>query len=147
MEEALLEIDTPVYKISEAAEMLNISVHTLRMYEREGLIIPFRKDSKQRLFSQRDIERLKCIRRAINDEKISIEGIKRIYSLIPCFAIMSCSLSDREVCDAWGRHSKPCWLLNHINDFCSGRKCRLCVVYNNYGDCEIIKNKLKELLT
>ena len=33
----------PVFPISTAAKLLKISVHTLRMYEREGLIIPFKK--------------------------------------------------------------------------------------------------------
>ncbi len=32
----------PKYKISEAAKILGISVHTMRMYEREGLIIPLK---------------------------------------------------------------------------------------------------------
>jgi predicted site-specific integrase-resolvase len=39
----------PVFSISTAAKLLDVSVHTLRMYEREGLIIPFKKDSSQRL--------------------------------------------------------------------------------------------------
>ncbi|MCX8056055.1 MAG: MerR family transcriptional regulator, partial [Ignavibacteria bacterium] len=82
--------DKPKYKISEAAKILGISVHTLRMYEREGLILPFKKTTNQRLYSEKDIERLKCIRNSINEKKISIEGIKRIFSLIPCWAIVNC---------------------------------------------------------
>ncbi|MGB9664543.1 MAG: MerR family transcriptional regulator [Ignavibacteria bacterium] len=58
----------PKYKISEAAKILGISVHTLRMYEREGLIIPYKKSTKQRVYSDEDIDRLKCIRNAINEE-------------------------------------------------------------------------------
>jgi MerR family transcriptional regulator/heat shock protein HspR len=37
----------PIFPISTAAKLLNISVHTLRMYEREGLFIPYKKDSNQ----------------------------------------------------------------------------------------------------
>ncbi|MFH2031950.1 MAG: MerR family DNA-binding transcriptional regulator [Bacteroidota bacterium] len=39
----------PKYTISSAANLLGISVHTMRMYEKEGLIIPFKKESNQRL--------------------------------------------------------------------------------------------------
>jgi len=66
-------MDEPKYTISNAAKLMGISVHTLRMYEREGLIIPFKKESNQRLYSDRDLERVKCIRKTINDDKIHIE--------------------------------------------------------------------------
>ncbi len=68
----------PIFTISNAAKILGISVHTLRMYEREGLIIPFRKESNQRLYSNQDIERVKCIQKTINKDKINIEGIRRV---------------------------------------------------------------------
>jgi len=50
--------DKPVFSISIAAQLLGISVHTLRMYEREGLIIPFKTRTNRRLFSENDIERI-----------------------------------------------------------------------------------------
>ncbi|KAF0152001.1 MAG: MerR family transcriptional regulator [Ignavibacteria bacterium] len=68
----------PIYSISTAVLLLHISVHTLRMYEREGLIIPFKRASKQRLYSRADIERLECIRTTINQMKIGINGIKTL---------------------------------------------------------------------
>lgn len=76
-------IDEPIYPIRTAAKLLNISVHTLRMYEKENLIIPFKKSTNHRLYSNSDIERIKCIRNAINEMTISIKGIKRIYSMTP----------------------------------------------------------------
>ena len=136
----------PQYKISIAADILGISVHTLRMYEREGLIIPFKKDSSQRLYSDKDLERLNCIRTAINQEKISIEGIKRIFSLVPCWAIVKCSEIDKKNCEALNGHAKPCWTFKHENNYCTNRECRECEVYNDYGNCGVIKEKLKELL-
>ncbi len=137
--------DLPIFTISSAAKLLGISVHTLRMYEREGLIIPFKKESNQRLYSEKDIERIRCIRKAINEDKISIEGIKRILSLIPCWAVISCSLNDRENCGAYNGHSQACWMLNHKKNVCSDKECRDCEVYNEYGNCKEIKTKLKEL--
>src|SRR4030067_1200493 len=139
----MIEIDErfeePVYPISVAAKLLNVSVHTLRMYEREGLIIPYKKESNHRLYSKSDIERLSCIRRAINEYKISIAGIKTIYSLIPCWKIIGCSEAKRKNCEAFISHSKPCWSFNHKNNICTGKDCRECEVYNSFSDCRSIK--------
>src|SRR3989304_5728011 len=91
--------EEPLFPISITAKLLGISVHILRMYERENLIIPFKKKTNHRLYSKADIERISCIRRAINEYKISIAGIKTIYSLIPCWQIVKCSDEDRKNCD------------------------------------------------
>jgi len=138
--------DTPLYSIGTAARLLGISVHTMRMYERAGLIVPFKKETQQRLYTDRDIERLRCIRTAINEEKMSIEGIRRVLSLIPCWAIVHCTEADQAACPAYNGHSEPCWSLKKKGDFCSSRDCRSCEVYNDYGDCGSVKNRLKELL-
>lgn len=134
----------PVFSISTAAKLLNISVHTLRMYEKEGLIIPFKKGSQQRLYSKSDIDRIECIRKAINEDKISINGIKTIFSLIPCWQIKGCNESSK-TCKAFDEHSMPCWALKHKENFCTAQSCRECVVYQNYGNCKTIKEKLKDL--
>jgi MerR family transcriptional regulator/heat shock protein HspR len=139
-------MDEPKYTISNAAKLAGISIHTLRMYEREGLIIPFKKTSNQRLYSDRDLERIHCIRYSINEDKINIEGIRRILSLIPCWSIVKCNDEDRKLCKFYNGHTKPCWMVNHKNNYCTGRDCRTCEVYESYGTCDSIKNKLKILL-
>lgn len=139
-------INSPIYTISTAAKLLEISVHTLRMYEREGLIIPFRKSSNQRLYSDIDLERIKCVKHTINDLKINIEGIRRILALLPCWAIINCSESDRANCDYFNNYDKPCWMTIHKNNICKDLICRDCEVYNSFGNCASIKQKLKELL-
>jgi len=136
----------PLYSIGTAARILGISVHTMRMYERCGLIIPHKTETRQRLYAENDIERLRCIRNAINVEKISIEGIRRVLSLVPCWAIVHCGEKDREVCPAYNGHSEPCWALRRKAAFCTNRDCRSCEVYQNFGDCKSIKDRLKQLL-
>jgi len=138
--------ETPLYSIGTAARMLGVSVHTLRMYERSGLILPYKNDSHQRLYSDRDIDRLRCVRNAINVEKISIEGIRRVLSLIPCWAIVRCSEQDKATCAAYNGHSEPCWGLKRKGAFCTTRDCRTCEVYIAFGDCKSIKDRLKQLL-
>ena len=135
--------EIPLYPISSAAKILGISVHTLRMYEKEGLILPFKKESNHRLYSEADIERLKCIRRAINVSKISINGIKAIYSLIPCWELTYCSKEDRNNCEAFLSHSQPCWSFKHLNNICYNKECRNCTVYRNFTECW----RIKELIT
>lgn len=139
--------DIPIFTISNAAKILEISVHTLRMYEREGLIIPFRKQSNQRLYSNQDIERIKCIQKTINKDKINIEGMRRVLALLPCWAIVKCTELDRNNCEFYSGHTKPCWMIKHKNNFCTNKNCRECEVYYSFGTCSSIKDKLKELLT
>lgn len=136
----------PILSISAAAEIVGISVHTVRMYEREGLLIPYKEAGKQRRYSANDIERMRCIRQIINDEKMSIEGIRRMLALIPCWAITRCTKKDQKNCEYFSSYTQPCWMINHKNNYCSGRECRECEVYYSFGNCSSIKEKLKELL-
>lgn len=142
----LQSADDPIFTISNAAKILNISVHTLRMYEREGLLIPFRKASNQRLYSQKDIERVQCIQKTINDDKINIEGLRRVLALLPCWSIVKCSKMDRQNCQYFSDHTRPCWMINHKNNICMDKECRSCEVYQSFGSCASIKNKLIDLL-
>lgn len=137
--------ESPLFSISTAAKILNISVHTLRMYEREGLVVPYRKESKHRLYSQSDINRILCIRHAINSDKLSIAGIQTIYSLIPCWDIKNCSETDRKNCNAYQNHSKACWMFHHNDNICANAECRDCSVYKDYGECKNIKESIIKL--
>lgn len=139
--------DKPVYPIRTAAKLLNISVHTLRMYEKEDLIIPFKKSTSHRLYSKSDIERITCIRSAINDSKISINGIKTIYSMMPCWEVINCSKGDRSRCAAYLRHNGPCWAVKGEDTICASKDCRTCSVYLDYGECGSIKNFIRKKLT
>jgi MerR family transcriptional regulator, heat shock protein HspR len=127
------------YRISEAAALLGISIPTLRMYEREGLILPFRRGSKHRRFSENDVQRIRNIRTMINTEKISIAGIKRLFALIPCWKIKSCSEELKQHCTAFNQHDEPCWMVMPKSLKCSNIDCRLCPVYKDLSDCADLK--------
>jgi len=139
--------EVPIYPIRTAAKLLNISVHTLRMYEKEHLILPFKKSTSHRLYSKSDIDRINCIRSAINESKISINGIKTIYSMMPCWEVINCSKEDRGKCSAYLRHSGPCWAVKGEVTVCSAIDCRNCSVYRDYGECGSIKNFIRNKLT
>lgn len=134
--------EEPVYSIGSVARMLGVSVFTLRMYEREGLIISHKSNTKHRRYSQNDVERIKCIRRAITELKFGIAGVKGVYALIPCWSIVNCSAEDRDNCAAYKGHSKPCWTHKHESNTCSSRVCRQCPVYQKLTDCAKVKESI-----
>lgn len=135
----------PVFSVSTAAKLLEMSVHTLRKYENEGLILPFKKDSGQRLYSQDDLTRIECIRNAVTEKKISINGIKTLYSIIPCWQIINCLDEERKNCIAYKEDSKPCWAYDHKSGTCSSNECRVCPVYVELAGCGNVKDIIKKL--
>lgn len=73
--------DEPVYLISVVAKILAIHPQTLRQYEREGLVEPGRTDGKMRLYSQRDIDKIKMILRLTRDLGVNLAGVDIILRL------------------------------------------------------------------
>lgn len=67
--------DEPVYLISIVAKILDIHPQTLRQYERENLIAPSRSDGRIRLYSQRDIDRIKLILRLTREMGVNLAGV------------------------------------------------------------------------
>ncbi len=127
------------YSIGEAAEMLKISVETIRLYERRGLLLTVKTGNSQRVFSESDIERIRCIRTAINEHKISIEGIRRIQSFVPCWELIGCPVEERDKCPAYLRSDAGCWTYKEKQANCANRDCRSCKVYRLSGNCDNIK--------
>ena len=72
--------DTPVYVISVAAELAGMHPQTLRQYDRLGLVSPARTGGRNRLYSARDIERLREVQR-LSESGINLEGVRRILHL------------------------------------------------------------------
>ncbi|NQV30463.1 MAG: MerR family transcriptional regulator [Candidatus Marinimicrobia bacterium] len=134
----------PVYAIGVAAELIGVSVHTLRLYENEGLIIPRRTKSRRRLYSQIDIERLQCIRIMIEDRGFNLAGIKGMMSMAPCWGIKGCSDADRENCEAYTIAVEPCWVVKAANTACYDENCADCQVYIEVTTCHNMKSFLKE---
>jgi MerR family transcriptional regulator/heat shock protein HspR len=73
--------DEPVYLISVVATILDIHPQTLRQYEREGLVKPSRTQGRMRLYSQRDIDRMKMILRLTRQMGVNLAGVDVILQL------------------------------------------------------------------
>src|SRR5437763_5904726 len=67
--------------ISMAARMLGMHPQTLRKYERLGLIQPTRTIGSMRLYSRDELERLKVIKRLVDDAGINLAGVQRLLSI------------------------------------------------------------------
>ena len=71
----------PCYVISVVARMLGVHAQTLRYYEKAGLIEPSRSRGRVRLYSNKDIERLRQVRTLMNDLGINLAGVEVILRL------------------------------------------------------------------
>lgn len=74
----------PVMPVSVASEMVGVCERTLRLWEKHGLIEPARNpNNDRRLYSFSDIERLKYIKRLLDEEGLNISGVKNslIFSI------------------------------------------------------------------
>ena len=65
----------PRYVISVAARMLSIQTHTLRYYEKIGIIEPSRSKGNIRLYSERDITQLRQVKTLMDDLGVNLAGI------------------------------------------------------------------------
>ena len=72
----------PRYVISVAARMLDMQTHTLRYYERVGVIEPRRSRGNVRLYSDQDIALLKKVKAMVDDMGINLPGVEVILRMI-----------------------------------------------------------------
>lgn len=72
--------DSAVYIISVAAELAGMHPQTLRIYERKGLLEPYRTPGGTRRYSDEDLERLSLIQE-LTSAGVNLEGVRRILNL------------------------------------------------------------------
>ena len=80
--------DDPCYVISVAARMVRVHSQTLRYYEREGLLEPARSRGNIRLYSQRDIEKLRRIKSLTDELGINLAGVQVVLHMMNRMAEM-----------------------------------------------------------
>ena len=71
----------PRYVISIAAGMVGVQTHTLRYYEKIGIIAPSRSRGNIRLYSERDIAQLCRIKTLMDDLGINLAGVEVILRM------------------------------------------------------------------
>jgi MerR family transcriptional regulator, heat shock protein HspR len=81
--------DRGVFMISVAAELAEMHPQTLRMYEARGLIEPKRSPKGTRLYSQKDVDRLRRIQEMTAELGMNLAGVERVFELEQQLEMMS----------------------------------------------------------
>ena len=75
------EYERPRYMISVAADLVGMHPQTLRIYENKGLVRPGRTPGGTRLYSERDLDRLRLIQRLTTELGLNLAGVSRVIAL------------------------------------------------------------------
>ncbi len=67
--------------ISIAASLAGCHPRTLRIYEEEGLVDPVRTESNIRLYSDEDLQRVRCIRYLTQVRGVNLAGVKLLFQM------------------------------------------------------------------
>ena len=127
-----------MYSIGDAAQLLEIHPQTLRLYDKEGLLLPARQ-RQWRFYTPHDVARVNAMRHLIHEAGMSLKGLCRLLGLIPCWDIMGCSTRRKNSCPRAAVRSQPCWSVNGNER----GKCRSCRVYWGLSSTFVIRMKLR----
>ncbi len=86
----------PRYVISVAARIVGIETHTLRYYERIGLVQPYRSQGNVRYYSEADIERLRQIKTLMSDLGINLAGVEVVIRMVEKMAELQQQIQEME---------------------------------------------------
>ena len=67
--------------ISIAASIAGCHPRTLRIYEEEGLVDPVRSETNIRLYSDEDLQRVRCIRYLTQVRGVNLAGVKLLFQM------------------------------------------------------------------
>ena len=84
--------DEPCFIISVAARLVNMHPQTLRYYERVGLCVPSRSKGRIRMYSARDVEKLKQVHSYVVDLGVNLAGVEVILNLTERLAEMEAEI-------------------------------------------------------
>ena len=75
-------MSSDLFFISMAARELGLHPQTLRKYERLGLVQPSRTIGSMRLYSREEIQRLRVIKRLVDELGINLAGVQQLLSVV-----------------------------------------------------------------
>jgi len=77
-----LDEKEPRYVISIAARMVGVRTHTLRYYEKVGIVGPSRSRGNIRLYSEKDIAQLRRVKTLMDDLGVNLAGVEVIMRMM-----------------------------------------------------------------
>jgi MerR family transcriptional regulator, heat shock protein HspR len=147
---AIMSTQTPIaalpssgekIKIGTVARHFNISVDLLRLYEREGLLIPIKSPKGTRYFTETDYIWIGTVLRLVREARLNFAGIRHLLALLPCWEIRGCGFEKKQSCPVVKDSTAPCWM---SKDCCKAnvggvRDCYNCPVYRSAPSCENLR--------
>jgi DNA-binding transcriptional MerR regulator len=124
-------------KIGEVAKHFSISVDLLRLYEREGLVIPLKSPKGTRYYTELDYPWIETVMRLVREARLNFAGIRHLLALLPCWNINRCG-QDKKDCSFIEDATAPCWI-NHEQCKAATEDCYFCKVYRSAPSCENLK--------
>jgi MerR family transcriptional regulator/heat shock protein HspR len=76
-----MAVEHHLYFISMAARLLDMHPQTLRKYERLGLVRPTRTVGSMRVYSREELDRLKLIKRLVEEDGVNLAGVQRLLEI------------------------------------------------------------------
>jgi len=126
-------------KIGEVARHFEVSVDLLRLYEREGILIPLKSSKGTRYFTELDYAWIATVLRLVREEGLNFAGIRHLLALLPCWNIRDCGELRSHNCSIVSRPAEPCWMKHNC---CNPGDCYSCDVYRSASRCEDLKSFL-----
>jgi hypothetical protein len=123
-------------KIGAVARHFEVSVDLLRLYEREGLLIPLKSPKGTRYFTELDYPWIATVLRLVREARLNFSGIRHLLALLPCWEIRGCGDGRKRDCLVAAGADAPCW---KDQSCCSPGDCYACEVYRAACKCENLK--------
>ncbi len=87
----------PRYVISVAARILGMQTHTLRYYERIGIIEPSRSNGNIRLYSESDIIKLRRVQELVEELGVNLAGVEVIMHMAERMGELQRQIEELEI--------------------------------------------------
>ena len=97
-------------KIGVVAKRLAVSVDLLRLYEREGLIIPIKSPKGTRYFTEQDLLWIMMLLRLVREARLNFAAIRHLLATTRCWEVRGCEHQKRLGCKATRDITVPCWI-------------------------------------
>jgi len=124
-------------KIGTVAKHFDISVDLLRLYEREGLLLPVKSTKGTRYFTARDFEWISTLLKLVRESGLNFAGIRYLLALLPCWNLNRCDDSKLGNCPNKMSAATPCWAAETCCH--AERDCYECAVYRMAPNCANLK--------
>lgn len=104
----LSDSNMPIYTIGVISQLLGVHQETLRIWERNNLVCPSRKNN-QRLYSNEDLKKLSFIKTMLDVKGLNLAGVRQLIEFYPCWWKINCKGGEKTESKKYTNPAKPCW--------------------------------------